>query len=183
MAQYTTQDTQGLSIQTTNVWDLSAISSLPDKISPEMKELLIRLYQNINVISLAVNLKESAYYNQQEFLTGQLFFPSTNTYQDQDPNILYRQSFRMVVNFGALPNNTTKNVAHNIQIQPEYIITKIYGASTQPSPYSAIPLPYVSLTAGDSVQIEIDETDIYITTQMDYTAYINTIVVIEYLKS
>lgn len=68
------QNNIGLFVPTTNVWDIQNLEEGKD-ITPALKELLVRLYQNINAISLALNLKDSGYYVQQEFLTGQVFFP------------------------------------------------------------------------------------------------------------
>ena len=69
---------KGLYVPTTDVWEVSRIQDI-DVNSEEFKLLLVRLYQNINVIALALNQKDSAIYYPSEFVDGQTFFP-INTY-------------------------------------------------------------------------------------------------------
>ena len=54
---YGPQSNPGMMVPTTNVWDVSQIYNLQD-ISPELRELFVRLYQNLNKMALAVNLKK-----------------------------------------------------------------------------------------------------------------------------
>lgn len=95
------QNNVGLFVPTTNIWDVTSIKDI-DVTKPEFKELLIRLYQNINNITLALNMKDSALYFQQEFVTGQAFFLNPNVMCDRA--VVQRQSFRMVVDCGVQIN-------------------------------------------------------------------------------
>jgi len=52
----------GSFVPTTNVWDPSEIYSV-DVTSPRFKELLVRLYQNVNLIAVVLNTKDSGYYD------------------------------------------------------------------------------------------------------------------------
>ena len=49
----------GLYIPTTSVWDVSEIYST-DVTKPEFKELLVRMYQNLNNMAMATNNKDSS---------------------------------------------------------------------------------------------------------------------------
>jgi len=178
----------GLFVPTTNIWDVSRLNEINVN-SPEFKELLIRLYQNINNISIALNLKDSAYYDVQEFLNSQLYFknPALDSTTDQAPT--YRQVYRMVVNFGPLPNATTISIPHGIDMSvgptpalTTYSFTRIYGAASTVDQTSFIPLPYASPTLNENISLSVTTTDIVITTAIDYSAYALTYVVVEYIK-
>ncbi len=170
----------GLFVPTTNIWDVDELRNI-DVTKPEFKELIVRLYQNINNITLALNLKDSAYYFQQEFVTGQAFFLNPNVITNQ--NSLYRQSFRMVIDCGALANAGTISIPHNIDPLQSYSFTRIYGATSDQTAQSYLPLPYSSATSiADNIELSVDSTYIYITTGSDRTSYVTTYVVVEYLK-
>ncbi len=169
------QNNTGLFVPTTNVWDIQNLEEGKD-ITPALKELLIRLYQNINTLSLALNLKDSGYYVQQEFLTGQVFFP------DADANASGRQSFRTVVDFGALPNNTTGSMAHGIDVFNTFIFTRMYGCASDQIAMTYLPIPYASANSAEVIELSADSTNVYITTTSDLTAYTKTYIILEYVK-
>ena len=169
------QNNTGLFVPTTNVWDIQNLEEGKD-ITPALKELLIRLYQNINTLSLALNLKDSGYYVQQEFLTGQVFFP------DADSNVDGRQSFRTVVDFGTLPNNTTGSMAHGIEVFNSFIFTRIYGCASDQITMNYLPIPYASATTAEIIELSADATNVYVTTSSDLTAYTKTYIILEYVK-
>lgn len=179
------QSNFGAFVPTTNVWDIGRIQEVDIK-SPEFKELLVRLYQNVNNISLLLNIKDSGYYSLQEFINGQLFFPNPALDSTTPQSPSYRQVFRTVVNFGPLPNATTTSIPHNIQIDTvlptNYSFTRIYGAATNPDQTSFLPLPYSSVTAGSNIEMSVTDTDVVITTDADYSAYTNVYCVLEYIK-
>lgn len=177
----------GLYIPSTYLWDVEQVSKI-DVNSPEFKELLIRLYQNINSICIAVNLKDSAYYNTQEFVNGQSWFPnpaynSANTVNTTVAT--FRQNYRQVVNFGALPNAAEKSVAHYIPFDPAYSFTRLYAVATDPVGLTSIPIPYVDVagTGAANIQLDIDSTNVNITTTANSSNYTICYVVIEYLKT
>ncbi len=163
------QNNTGLYVESTDVFDIDLLESI-DVTEPAFKELLVRLYQNMNRIRLSLNLKDSAYYVENEFLNGQVFF------QDQ-------QAFRTLVNFGALPNSTSKSVAHGINTTNSFSFTRIYGCATDQITMQYIPLPYASPTALNNIQLDVDSTNVTITTGIDYSAYTVTYVILEYIKS
>ena len=181
-ASYSSQSNPGMMLPTTSVWDVSQIYQVED-IPDDLKNLLVVLYQNLNNMALAVNLKNNGYYPLQEFLTGQAYFPNPNNTSTTSGAAVYRQVFRMTVNFGALPNATTKKIPHNIQINSSYSITSISGAATQTTPFAGIPIPYASSTTANIIECSIDNQYVYITTGIDYSAYTLCYITIEYIKS
>jgi hypothetical protein len=170
----------GSFIGTTNVWDVSDIYEV-DVQSEQFKELLVRLYQNVNNIALGLNIKETGYYPLNEFMTGQLYFPTPTPQPMTTP--IFRQVYRTTVNFGPLPNTGAISVPHNIQINQGFTATHIYGAATNAGATALIPLPYSSPTLNKNIQVDVNTTTITITTGIDYSSFVNTYIVVEYIKS
>jgi hypothetical protein len=173
------QNNTGLFIPTTYVFDVAQVRDI-DVNKPEFKELLVRLYQNINNMCVALNLKESGLYYLQEFVTGQVLFPNPAMI---NPNPEGRQIFRTVLNFGALPNATTIAVPHSITVTNATTWVNVYGVATNPVSLLGIGIPYTSTSAViDNIEWAIDATNFYITTGIDYSAYTRTVITIEYVK-
>jgi hypothetical protein len=172
----------GSFIPTSYVWDVARLYEV-DINSDEFKELLVRLYQNLNIMALSLNIRDAGIYNTDEFVNGQIFFPNPLLDSSTPEAPEFRQVFRKVINFGALPNTTTKSVAHGITLTGATTFTRIYGAASNTTGKVYIPLPYVSLTAGDSVQIYVDATNVNVITGNDKSAFTTTYIILEYLQS
>lgn len=172
----------GAFIPTTNVWDVSQIYSANVN-SPEFKELLVRLYQNVNNIALSVNIRDAGMYDTQEFVNGQTFFPNPSLSSATSSVPAQRQVYRKVINFGALPNAGTTNVAHGLTVNAAFSFTRIYGCSTDPVNFVYLPLPYASPTDADNIELKVDATNVTIITGSNRTAFTTTYVVLEYIKS
>lgn len=168
----------GAFVPTTDVFDV-----LNDNINlsgEEGKLFLVRLRQSVNNMALVTNIKDSGYYLPAEFVNGQLYFPNPDPAitAPAAKNAVYRQVYRMVVNFGALPNTATKSVAHNIpNISADFTFTRMYGAASKPTvAYSYLPIPNSDIT------LSADATNVNVTTVANLTAYTRTYIVLEYLK-
>jgi hypothetical protein len=172
----------GSFIPTTQVWDVSEVYST-EVTSPAFKELLVRLYQNINMQSISVNAKDSGYYNTSEFVNGQLFFPNPALDSSTATTPTFRQVFRKVINFGALPNTAAKTAAHGITVTDAVTFTRIYATATNTTAHAYIPIPYASSVLANNIELSVDGTNVTITTGSDRTAFNVTYVVLEYLKS
>jgi hypothetical protein len=169
-------------LPTTQIWDVASIESM-DVTSQDFKELIIRLYQNLNLMANAINSKEYALYDTLEGSNGQMFFPNpayTPT-TNMAPN--WRPVYRTVVNFGALPNTATKNVAHNLVINPSFSCTRLYGCATDPVNKVFLPLPFSSPVLVDNILLQADNTNVTVTTGIDYSMYDVTYIVLEYIKN
>lgn len=167
----------GAFIPTTDVFDVSQGNIDPS--SDEGKLLMVRLRQNMNNMALITNIKDSGYYLPAEFVNGQLYFPNPDATITNPgaKNAVYRQVYRMLVNFGALPNAATKSVAHTIpNINADFTFTRMYGTATDPVGllYIAVPNADITLTA--------DATNVNVTTVANLTAYTRCYIVLEYLK-
>lgn len=174
--------TSGIFVPTTNVWDVSQIYDI-DVTSPQFKELLVRLYQNINNISVALNLKDSGYYVTDSFVNGQLYFPNPIYNSGTAVNATYRQVFRIVINFGALPNAGIKTVPHGLIVNNQYTFTRIYGTASDTTGFNYIPLPYASATGADNIELSVDATNVIVETTTNRTNFNVTYIVLEYITN
>lgn len=175
---------RGAFLPTTDIFDRSLINAM-DVNSQEFKDFLVRLYQTTNNIALSVNIRDAGYYVQSEFVNGQLWFENQALSSKTSQTPQHRQVFRKVINFGALPNAAAKTVAHGITMTDDYTFTRIYGAASDTTGHTYLPLPYASVTAANnSIELSIDGTNVSIDTgAVDQTAYDACYVVLEYIKS
>ena len=172
----------GSFVPTTNIWDVGDINSLKN-VSPELKELLVRLYQNLNRMSLALNTKDSGFYVLNEFVNGQVYFTNPNLSSTAHQSTLPRQVVRTVVNFGALPAAGVKTMPHGIVPNSSFTFTRIYGCASDPIDKIYVPLPYSSPVLVGNIELSVDATDVIVTVGADWSAYTVTYIILEYLKS
>lgn len=176
-------DQFGAFIQTTQVWDVEQIEEI-DVNSREFKELLVRLYQQINNIANVLNIKDTGYYSVSEFVNGQLFFPnpSLNSSTDQVPQ--ERQVIRKVINYTtAFPNTGTAIIPHGITCTSQTTFTRIYGVANDTTGKNYIPLPYASPTLANNIELKVDGTNVTIVTGSNRTNFTITYIVLEYLQN
>lgn len=173
----------GSFLPTTQIFDIENLDNIKLN-SPEFKDFLVRLRHIINEMSIVINTKETGIYDLTEFVTGQVWFPDPALSSQTSQLPRQRQVFRKSINFGALPNTGTTNVAHGITFPASntYSFIKIYGAATDQTGGSYLPLPYASPTAANNIELSVDNTNISITTGSDRTAYTICWVVLEYIK-
>jgi hypothetical protein len=186
------QNQVGAFVPTSFIWDVQQLYQVEVN-SPEFKELLVRLYQNVANIANVLNIKDSGYYNTLEFVNGQLFFSSPFFDSQTAQTAVFRQVLRKVINFGALPNTGTKSVAHGITcipfnagppVTPGTTFTRIYGCASDTTGLTYIPIPYASVTSSaDNVELYVDATNVNITTGSNLSNYVVTYVILEYLQT
>ena len=124
----------------------------------------------------SVNRKEGSLYQLQEQATFQQYFTVGN------PQV-NRNGYRMVVNFGTLPNTGPKSVAHGISFNSNFSTTRIYGSATDPTGLLYIPLPFASPTAANNIELYLDATNVNVITGSNRTNFTICTIVIEYLKN
>ena len=134
----------------------------------EMRDMLNDVYQQI---ASTVNTKEGALFVPIEKITSGQYFLAGNPQKN-------RAVYRMVVDFGVLPNTATKSVAHNIVgWDGNFRLVRAYGAATDPIGLSAIPIP------NDNIFLEINATNVIVTTTANYSAYTESTIVVEFTKT
>lgn len=136
------------------------------------------LVEQTREMTNGINAREVAIYVEDEQLTGGQFVKGTAT----PPQ--FRNIFRKVVPFGALPNAGAKSVPHNITLSPDTLIIKHHAWGNDLVGNLSIPIPYVNvLNPADGVQIERIGANITITTTTgNYINYTSTFVILEYIQ-
>jgi hypothetical protein len=166
----------GSYVPTTNIWDVTRLYEV-DITSPEFKELLVRLYQNINNISIVLNTKCTGYYINQQFVSGKLFFnPNADPI---NPAVQLRPGFIMTVNTGALGAGVTA-INHNIPVTNTFKWMFISGAATNTSTLVGYPLPF-SGAAGNNIEVSVTATQVLINNNSGVT-FTDSQVTLEYCK-
>jgi len=144
----------------------------PKKMRDELNDTLTRIID-------ALNDKDIAHYNTVEVVNGQKFFIDGYTQK-------FRNVYRKVINFGALPNTASKTIAHGITTNANTTFTRIYGTATDPSAATitkAIPIPYIDPSAlANGIELYIDATNVVITTAADYSDYSTAYIILEWLQ-
>lgn len=176
----------GAFVSTTNVWDVSQLYAV-EVTDPAFKELLVRLYQNVNNIALLLNLKDTGYYDTSEFVNSQSWFPNP-AIAAMSPTLPYitsdfRQVYRKVINFGQLPNTGATAVPHMIPINNAYTFTRIYGTASDTTGLNYIPIPYASPVLVNNIELKVDATNVTIITGSNRSNFNITYVILEYIKS
>lgn len=179
-ATFNNPSSYGAYTSTTNVWDVSQIYQT-DVTSPEFKELLVRLYQNLNLMATLVNLKDTGYYDLQEFVCGQQYFQNPALSSTTGTMPTYRPVIRKTINFGQLPNGT-KSVAHGITCTSSTTFTRVYGAASDTSGFNYISLPYASPVLANNIELKVDATFVTIITGSNRTNFNISYIVIELLQ-
>ena len=169
------QANTGLFIESTAVFDVARLYEI-DVNSEEFKELLVRLYQNVNNIALALNLKRSALYLLEEFNTSaQYFDPVTNN------QLLLRPEFSRTYNIGPLAAGVT-NTAHGLIIGATWNFVRIYGAATDNIGRNYYGLGFASAGGATNIELRVDAANIVITNNSGIN-FTSCIVTLEYLKN
>ena len=190
----------GAFLPTTNIWDVTEIYST-EVTSPEFKELLVRLYQNLNNMSMMINVKDSAIYTTDEFVCGQTYFSNPNLNSTTTTAPTQRQVYRKIINsfdatatpkaYTPLPNAAGLiTFPHGLTITTGYSFTRIYGVTSDPVNKIYLPLPYASgvlvegtpNVATDVIELSVDDTNVNITVGKDRSAFTMTYIVLEYIK-
>ncbi|HVW99260.1 MAG TPA: hypothetical protein VHA52_02300 [Candidatus Babeliaceae bacterium] len=165
----------GLFIPTTYIFDIEQLKEIKAD-SQEFKELIVRLYQTINNIILSLNIKDSGYYLNQQFVTGSLFFNTNNNFTQLRP------VYRTVVNFGTLPDNTTKSIAHGItNLGTSWSLVRLDVLSTNPDTTSIHIPGFDPSDITKPINAWFDTKNVTIQTKSNMTAYTTTWVIIEYI--
>jgi len=165
----------GIYIATTDVYEINQI--LDANLSLEdIKLLMVRLYQNLNAMALALNLKDSAMYVENQFVNNQMFF---STDADNPDNL--RNVFRLVVDVGAVGAGAT-TVAHNLTILSTWQFTRIYGVVNNTTTGNYYPIPWASAAGATNIELRVDNTNVVITNNSGLV-FTTCYVILEWLKN
>ncbi len=171
----------GAYVVTTNVWDVSQLYSIDVK-SPEFKELLVRLYQNINNIANVLNIKDSGLYPTSEFVTSQSYFPDPAFTSSSTTTPVFRPVFRLVINFPAGLGPGVTAINHNITITANYSFVKIYATASDNIGFNYYPIPWASAAGATNIEIRVTATQVIITNNSGIV-FTNCYAVLEYITT
>lgn len=89
--------------------------------------------------------------------------------------------YRKVIDFGALPNNAIKNVAHNITNLSYVIFAN--GISYSSTTGNYFPIPYSADSLQAQAKMWVTNTDVSLQTLSDRSNYTTTYIILEYTKT
>jgi len=172
----------GAFVETSFLWDVQQLQSI-DVTSPEFKELLVRLYQNLSKMALVLNIKDTGHYQTLETVNGQLYFsnPAYNSSTAITPTL--RQVYRKVINYTtALPNAGTATIPHGITCTASTTFTRIYAVANDTTGLNYIPIPYASTVLINNISLTVNATNVVIVTGSNRTNFTKTYIILEYLQ-
>lgn len=166
----------GSYVQTTQVWDVTEINQM-EGINSDMRDLLVRLHQQINNIALVLNGKTTGIYlTDQEFVIGDQYYDPASTNQLQ-----LRPVFRRNYYITALPAGVT-NIAHGLPLAGStYNFVKIYGVANDTVNNLYYPLPFAG-AAGNNIEVLVNATNIVITNNSGVATFNDVKVTLEFCK-
>ena len=164
-----------MAIQTITYDDKVALNE-----NPSVAEINKVTDDNMNEIKNVVNN------NATETSTNTTNMNNLKTYSTSETNtgqiwIDGKPIYRKTINFGSLPNATSKSVAHNISNMS--MITNIRGVAFNPSTNTYLPLPYVTTTAAQCLQLYASTTNVTANTGFNLSIYTITYIILEYTKT
>ena len=179
----TTSSQYGAYVATTNIWDPQNIYA--SNLSDEMKEILVRMYQNLNLMANVLNVKETGQYtNEFAMVTSQQWFPNPLLNSNSTTTPAQRNVYRTTINFGPLPAAAgTKSVPHNITTTIATTFTHIYATASDTTGFKYIPIPYASSVLIANIEIAIDSTNVNITVGQNRSNFNICYVILEYIQS
>jgi len=149
----------------------------------QAQELIIRLTQKINTIILALNEKDTGWYFLTEVINGQIYFQDPALAALTPQQSIGRQVFRLVINFGALPNAGLKSVPHGLIPTALWTFTHIYATASDTTGFGYIPIPYASSTLANNIELSVDAVNVNIRTGINRTNFNFCYVVLEFLQN
>jgi len=140
------------------------------------------IVEQLKSLGNGVNAREIGFFLDQELLSGKAFIPGVNNATDGGSSQQFRTILRKVIVTGTLPNAGTKSVPHNITFDANFTLIDMWLAATDPVNFLAFGLAYWDNTGTASITVNMDATNINITTTSNYSAYTRSHVVIEYIQ-
>ena len=174
----------GAFIETNFIWDAQELDQT-EVTSPEFKELLIRLYQNLGKMATVINVKDTGFYQITEVVNGQLYFSNPANNSSTVANPALRQVLRKVINYTtALPAAAgSVPIPHLINCTAATTFTRIYATANDPAGKNYIPLPYASPVLIDNIELSVDANNVNIKVGKNRSNFTITYIVLEYLQS
>lgn len=160
--------------------DFESFVPVYDAVPEKWEDARQFLVEHLKKISNAVNIRQIGWFLDEELLAGQQFIPGSNL---SGTSQQFRSVFRKIIDFGVLPNAVTKSVPHGITFDANFTLLNLYIAATKPTaPFLAFSLQYWANSAPGSITLNMDATNINVTTTSNYSDYTRSFVCIEYIQ-
>jgi hypothetical protein len=166
----------GAFVPTNYVWDVQQIQEV-EVTSPEFKELLVRLYQNVNNIALVLNVKTTGQFPLSETVNGNLWFSDPNNTSDTPLAPAQRQELQQTYLITSVGVSAT--IAHNIIITPVTTFTDMGGMANDQVGNNYWTLDTTATAA--NISLAISGADIVITNNTGIT-FTTVYIVLKYLQ-
>lgn len=89
--------------------------------------------------------------------------------------------YQKTIDFGTLPNNALKTIAHNISNLKRAV--NVFGCAYRSTDKISFPLPYATVLNTQAIALYADDTDIVIVTGQDRSNLTECYVTLEYTKT
>jgi len=140
------------------------------------------IVEQLKRLANAVNFREIGFFIDEEVLSGKAFIPGLNIVSDGGSSQQFRTVLRKVIDFGTLPNAGAKSVPHRIVADANFTLVAMWAAATDPTGLK-IPIPFATPVAlNQNIALQMDATNVTITTGVDRTNFTRTFVVIEFMQ-
>lgn len=141
------------------------------------------IVEQLKRITNAVNIREIGWFLDEELLSGKAFIPGINAETNGATSQVFRQVLRKVIDFGGLPNATTKSVPHEINFDANFTLVFMGAYATDPNGLTALPIPYADPSSlSNGILLSMDSTNVNIKTGTNRTNYTRCFITIEYLQ-
>lgn len=148
------------------------------------EEFRTRMIQVINDMCISINSKESGWYSDESTITGEKVLPTYSKNLEGSQSVYYRTVRRKLIYTGALPNNGTKQIAHNIQFPKKSVGWRIWGCASiidgDENLRAFFQMPLGSPNQSSNVELYATENHVVIVTGTDRTNFNFSFVVVEY---
>lgn len=148
------------------------------------EQFRVQLIQMINDICISINSKESGFYSDETTITSEKVLP---TYCDDlagAVNVYHRTVRRKVIFTGALPDNGTKQILHNINFPTGSVGWRLWGGASiidaNKDLKVFIQLPLGSPNLSSNIEIYATENHVVIVTGTNRSNFNFSFVVVEY---
>lgn len=155
-----------------------------DAVPKSWEEARPFIVEQLKRVAQAINTREIGWFLDEELISGKQFIPSASaSASTSSDSQQYRTILRKVIDFGTLPNTTSKSVPHGITVDSNFTLMQIYGAATDPTGLLSIPLPFVSAASpAKPIQLFMNATDVVVISTENNSNYTRSYIVVEYIQ-
>jgi len=171
-----TSSEYGAFLNTTQVWDVSNVYAV-ENISPQLKELLVRMYQNLNIMAQVINVKTTGQFPLMETVDSNTWFPNPLNNSSTAAAPEERQEMQKTFYLTSL---ATFN--HGITVTPNTTFTAFRGMANDTVGNNYYPLPWPSAAGLTNIEIKVNATQVVITNNSGIT-FNKSYLVLYYLQS